>query len=252
MNRTVKWLLIIGALITWGLIDFTSTIATCDQKQRQKAEQSAEEGCGFTDSLTFRTGENLTKWIDDRHDFVSAAAALAVAIFTFTLWRATDKLWAAGERQLEHLSVTAERQLRAYVNVTRVTVKDFGLRARYFVEIKNYGQTPAYRTALQVAVNLIGFPVVGQLPDVPPAASSKVLAPGASDFIVYETEQVLTYDQRQEIERGNSAVFVHGSITYVDAFNRNQWTTFRYYTGGDAPHRIDGNLAVAKEGNEAS
>jgi hypothetical protein len=99
MPTFLKWALIFGVLFVWGLFDLTPTLGTCQKVQQEKSEQGAEKGCGFAKSLTGRAFITTTEWIDSRHDFVTAAATLVVAFFTFTLWRATDKLWKAGERQ---------------------------------------------------------------------------------------------------------------------------------------------------------
>ncbi len=93
MGRTVRWILILGALLIWGLTDFVSTLRTCQQQHQQ------DESCGFAHSLTYRAGKTLLEWIDIRHDLVTAAATVVVAIFTATLWRATNKLWLAAKEQ---------------------------------------------------------------------------------------------------------------------------------------------------------
>jgi hypothetical protein len=113
MWRTIRWVLVLGALTVWGMTDFVSTLATCQHNQQEKGEQGAEKACGFTQSLTYNAIAASSKWIDDKHDFVTAVATLVVAIFTFTLWRATDRLWQAGERQLELTRALGRRQLDA-------------------------------------------------------------------------------------------------------------------------------------------
>ena len=52
----------------------------------------------------------LLWWIGDiihaRHDDIIALATVVVAIFTFTLWRATDRLWRSAENQLREFQVS--------------------------------------------------------------------------------------------------------------------------------------------------
>jgi hypothetical protein len=147
MDHATKWLLLLGFLIVWGLTDFSSTLATCQQEQYVKAQQSPEKGCGLAQSLSYRIVAAGVDWIDAKHDFVTAAATLIVALFTFTLWRATDKLWRAGEDQMaliarnaatqaadtkkaiataimsNQIAVTnAEQQLRAYITAKDVNI----------------------------------------------------------------------------------------------------------------------------------
>jgi hypothetical protein len=120
MGRTIKWALILGALLTLGMTDFVSTLATCQKPQYGKPEQSSEKGCGLADSLTGRTVATITEWIDARHDFVTAAATVVVAFFTFTLWRATNRLWDAGERQLSLIKKNAEDQSKTTAESIRI------------------------------------------------------------------------------------------------------------------------------------
>ena len=74
-----------------------------------------------------------------------ALSGLAVALFTFTLWRSTEKLWAAGERQYRLSQDTARRQLRAYMSIRKVEVTEFSVGHPLKVELVlvNTGQTPA-------------------------------------------------------------------------------------------------------------
>lgn len=50
------------------------------------------------------------QFLDKMGGAITAVATIAIAIFTFTLKRATDKLWDAGERQLNLLAETSAAQ----------------------------------------------------------------------------------------------------------------------------------------------
>ncbi len=50
------------------------------------------------------------QFLDKMGGAITAVATIAIAIFTFTLKRATDKLWDAGERQLNLLAATSAAQ----------------------------------------------------------------------------------------------------------------------------------------------
>jgi hypothetical protein len=54
--------------------------------------------------------------IDDYSTWVTALATIAIAIFTFTLWKSTDKLWKAGEDQFRHAKETGDRQAKEIQN----------------------------------------------------------------------------------------------------------------------------------------
>ncbi|MFC7695405.1 hypothetical protein ACFQX9_01520 [Bradyrhizobium sp. GCM10028915] len=54
----------------------------------------------------------VAQFLDKMGGAITAVATIAIAIFTFTLKRATDKLWEAGERQLHLLGETSAAQSR--------------------------------------------------------------------------------------------------------------------------------------------
>lgn len=58
--------------------------------------------------IVFETAQ----FLDKMGGAITALATIAIAIFTFTLKRATDKLWDAGERQLNFLTETSAAQSR--------------------------------------------------------------------------------------------------------------------------------------------
>jgi hypothetical protein len=101
-------------------------------------------------------GIKVAETLDKAGGIITAFATIAIAIFTLTLKRATDKLWAAGERQISAVedanlisreSIVAAR--RAWLSVedvkfihpTRFTGEGFLLRVE--ATVKNLGQTPA-------------------------------------------------------------------------------------------------------------
>lgn len=92
--------------------DFVSTLPPCHLSEQKQSQRGSEERCGFTQSLTYRAIDAGVDWIDRRHDFVTAAATIVIALFTGTLWLATDKLWKAGERQMELIRQNAADQSR--------------------------------------------------------------------------------------------------------------------------------------------
>jgi archaellum component FlaG (FlaF/FlaG flagellin family) len=253
MERRITWALLVAALAAFIIFDFASTLATCHQIEHQENGKRAEEGCGFAQSLTYAGAEVAFEWIDRRHDFVTAAATLVIAFFTFTLWRATNKLWDAGERQLAHLNETAERQLRAYVNVMKITVETSGNEHTFSIEIKNFGQTPAYNELVETAVAFAYFPLVHELTlDKSKVTGPSVLAPGAMHHVKIETNSPFSAEELVQVRQGTGAIYIFGRIEYNDAFANFRQTTFRHMIGGDAIISPSGNCAIAREGNEAT
>jgi hypothetical protein len=234
MLSTIRWLFVVGALIVWGLTDFVSTLATCQQEQQQKKQQNAEEGCGFAQSFTYRGIATSAEWIDTKHDFVTAAATLVVAFFTFTLWRATDRLWDAGERQLDHLNDTAERQLRAYITQVSSTLFDILAVPKVKIVLKNSGQTPAYDVVIWGMIFIGQFPPTEDMPwpSDPMVANDKtrsIVGPGETT-IGYAMRNPLFDFEKVAIATGAAALYLYGKATYRDAFGRQRWTKFILFT----------------------
>jgi hypothetical protein len=152
-----------------------------------------------------------------------AIYTLLVAIFTGVLAVSTIGLWVAGERQLKHLADTAERQLRAYVNVKPLGINPF---------------TPEDRIVGHVAFHNTG----------------KVWAKNVENFIDIKHdpcgnlgEEAFTYSNfdegkniigpRAEIRRGTKWVdrsaipkdgwlYVWGTVRYNDGFRDGRVTKF--------------------------
>lgn len=53
--------------------------------------------CGF---------RSIGAWIETNSDFLTAAATVAIAAFTLTLWRATVKLWTISQQQSKHMETS--------------------------------------------------------------------------------------------------------------------------------------------------
>jgi hypothetical protein len=178
------------------------------------------------------------------------------------LWRSTDKLWQAGERQLAHLENTAERQLRAYIFVSDAKVLNVvegngPMEAR--VIIKNFGQTPAYKVATVNGFAFDKYPL--------PPTTNLIISHDAffdvrtrSDFgptqaeesIIAAAREPIRTEEREGLRNGNLAIFVYGEIRYLDAFGRNQRTAYRLMMGGPVGIRPGGQLIFCEEGNEAT
>jgi len=238
------------------ILDFVSVLSTCQKPQQEKSQESTEKGCGFAQSLIYREAEIIFEWIDRRHDLVTAAATIVIALFTFTLWRATDRLWDAGERQLAHLNETAERQLRAYVNIIKIIGRNLDDRHAFTIEIRNYGQTPAYDVRTEGAIVLTTqTPLEHELAlpaDPPFIGGAGTLAPGAENHIRIEIKPPLSNEELDQVRLGTKAIYIFGRIRYIDAFNHHRQTSFRYLIGGGELISPTGNCAIAREGNEAT
>ncbi len=104
--------ILVYALLALVSFDIASSLMTRQPSEQKQPEQRTEESYRFTQSLTYRGAKIAFEWIDGRHDFVTTAATIVIAIFTATLWRATEKLWKAGEKQMELIEANAISQTK--------------------------------------------------------------------------------------------------------------------------------------------
>jgi hypothetical protein len=58
-------------------------------------------------------------------------------------------------------------------------------------------------------------------------------------------------EEMRGLASGEYVIYVYGRVRYVDAFGNQQFTKYRFMTGGPAGVR-GGQLAGCEEGNEAS
>lgn len=186
-------------------------------------------------------------------DSLLVAFTFGLTIFTGLLWGSTDKLWSAGERQLSHLSDTAERQLRAYINNVSATVSNVGAGqfVEVRVEIKNFGQTPAYNVRHHSQLTLAHFPWNESAIDSVPLSTS-TMGPGANAFNLVRSSQALTEELLIGLLTGRYACYVEGRVTYVDAFGRERFTNYRLWVGGDRGFPPGDALFSDSHGNDAS
>jgi len=178
-------------------------------------------------------------WVIAATTLILAGVTAALAIFTWRLWRSTGELVSGAD-------ATASRQLRAYVSVKESQIRlgpEQYPEAR--IQIKNFGQTPAYKFAVSAQIN------IGETFEHPPKEPDKVLghlAPGAEYLVTVKALFLLSKPLHDQLHIGAKTVFVHGIINYVDAFGKPHFTNFRTMTGGSGG--VCGNaLASAGEGN---
>jgi hypothetical protein len=174
--------------------------------------------------------------------------------------RAAIRAARAGEKSVERMEETAERQLRAYVGIIKgaptlvwAETESGGKEIRLQVKIvvKNSGRTPAYKMRGGGSIKF--------------AKSFDEHWLGAVNFFAQNTyilpDAELKYIVQESIEKLNSGVvgdiphshefFFFGRIEYVDAFGKDRWTNFRFAIGGDIKSGT-GDLRPCKEGNDAN
>lgn len=152
--------------------------------------------------------------------------------------------------------VTAKRQLRAYVSVSKVYC------SQYFVDLPlktqmtfvNTGQTPAldvaliYAVAFRYDVNSIGFEIFPESD----AVSRSVWGPGVTNGIEFENPDPLDMHDSTLVTEGGGAIYAWGICYYSDIFGERHQTEFRYALGGKYRSPGTGDMIACEEGNRAN
>jgi len=154
---------------------------------------------------------DATAWITAFAAVITAFATIAIACFTWTLWRAT-------KTAAEHVL----RIERAYVKMSHLPpgIGFDGGTGRLFINmgIKNFGNTPAYVTNVVLAAI-----VRDELPESPDYPHPQ-LSP-AKSFLVKDDEVVLREEQltisvgeEQDVKSGSKKLWIVGYVDYIDSF----------------------------------
>jgi hypothetical protein len=214
-----------------------------DKPQGRAAVQKKEDG----------PWSKFIEWTEHNDKAVVAISTVVIAAFTFALFVATFLLWWAGERH-------SERELRAYVFISRGSVHNFRIGARMVarLEIQNTGRTPAYEVGCTVRFELARLPrgefLHGE--NVDRFTSKSTLAAGQCVDTTGIFPVDLTEEAHTEIINGTLAPFVFGTINYRDAFKKLRDTHFRMAFVGDGgqPRGPENQLLLTPmdQGNEAT
>jgi len=184
---------------------------------------------------------------------ITAASTAALAFITLILAVGTLCLWLATKRLVRGAEKTAERQLRAYVINWRAIISNVtaGEIPEVEIEVKNFGQTPAYRVRHVARITLAIFPLIEDLA-LPPALSRITVGPGSIFFLRARLSEPLGADHVDGLKSGELAIYVVGEIRYVDAFARDRWTNYRLIYGGPRGIPPQNAMFSDTEGNEAN
>src|SRR5712691_3254173 len=172
--------------------------------------------------------DRFVNCVKQKDKFVVALSTIVMAIFTIALFVATLLLWVGGERH-------SERELRAYVFPVEIKIENFKTQTPIvgFVQVKNTGQTPAYKFTCYAKMTAGPFPQkdfsISEQTNLPVA----YLGPGETMWFTPRGDHLLTNEQSEAITQGTAAIYVFGEIRYVDAFKKQRRTGFRAIARGD-------------------
>jgi hypothetical protein len=159
----------------------------------------------------------------------------------------------AAMRALRIARDTARLQLRAYVFPVYAHIRDVrASRPNFVIDIKNFGQTPAYGLRMKTALQSGSYPLDRELvPDVQSSIATAQLAPQAALFDDIALNHSLSENEISTLAEGSAAIYLFGEIEYFDIYKARRWTTFRMLLGGPDGVPAHGRLGYHEQGNDA-
>lgn len=265
MTRREKIFWIIAGLVL--VVGFISLIPAHGEICRE-AEKAQQECAAY--SLVLFLIIKIGKILDALGVAVTALATIAIAWFTLSLRRSTDKLWEAGERQIGIAAQMAEltrQQVAIASSQTDIQIKQHAvgrlqflaahrplLRVRYFKQtsdgdeairvaftIVNIGTGPAELAGSRVAIEFFSpralptpFYLGGQ--DI---TAPRRFEPGATDE--YSIGFPVTKNRVLELEATGKNLFIFGTIIYADDNGDTRTTAFcrRWDTRADRFYSVE-------------
>lgn len=182
-------------------------------------------------------------WVVARMTALLALVTGVLAFFTYRLWRSTSNLVREGHQ-------TAQRELRAYVFpfqfekiIPRVGNNTFA-PTEVSILIHNFGKTPAYQLRVAAKAEIsTSMEHLELVTDTGPVLGH--LAPDATHpAIVPIIPAIPPAGSGSEGDTAKSILYVHGRVTYIDAFGVERYTTFRQR------NERDGRFTSCGVGNE--
>lgn len=139
---------------------------------------------------------------------------------------------------------TAERQLRAYVHVMKLSIKfpEEG-QIEIVVNAKNFGSTPAYKfrhnsrigqtPSAQTTTEIVQTPIMAAL--------------GPTAQFTMPVARHVSPEAWNNIKAATIPLYCWGRVDYVDAFNRDQWITYQFQFEANS-----NSMVASPEGNDTS
>jgi hypothetical protein len=148
------------------------------------------------------------------------------------------------ERIIAQTRDSAEKQLRAYVCLTRAEMKIGPKFIRVHIHTKNSGQTPAYNVRQWIHQWITDYPLKETLPEPPDDLPMSNAALGPGDHLIMPAGWE-NLPSNLVVGTRERTVYIYGKVTYQDAFGRNRFTKYRLILG---PNQVEGQPLVSTSG----
>ena len=205
------------------------------------------------ESIAIATGQWLVATYEHTVRDPITFFTFVLAFSTIGLWIVT---WLSGRRQsrearqtIETMAAAERRQLRAYVGIQRIRfdlphLSHLNWKAphppptgyfypdKVLVEVKNFGETPAYEVGVTVYWEALpfgfilppGFTLPIHAPRITPS-NSEVLDKGQKFVATINVLELLPF---QAAHARVSSLYVHGDVFYTDVYGRRWRRQYRY------------------------
>jgi hypothetical protein len=239
--------------VIW-VVSGSESFQTCFQNNKHaSAYRSLYENVDIISKAIARirlNGECGVHFFGDASSAITALATILIAMFTFTLKSATDKLWLAGERQRtsgetiaalqrESYERIGEAQVRAYVNINLATITflpEFNQSPKIMFVASNTGQSPAQNFVWNTTVQYISNGIIRERPlsdswvdgggiSIPAAAATDPQGAIVSMMLV---NQFITEDIKSNISTFVARVRI--DFKFTDVFER-EWIGKAFFAG---------------------
>jgi hypothetical protein len=185
-------------------------------------------------------------WDNASHDNIAAFGSIAVAVFTFTLWRSTHKLWETTRESVLAAKQAAEALPtveRAYVFMVpdlkfgdQTIPHSSGIGNRYnsvsvHFKIENHGKTPAAVESVYVRLDVLAEPPDNRTHLISNILSGEMIVRSDDAWFPEEINPVIrniSESEFDDISNNRAAIWFYGSILYKDMFGGERTTRFRW------------------------
>jgi hypothetical protein len=199
-------------------------------------DYSGNQTCATVHEAVFRFLRFI--WVHADRDNINAFAAVAVAVFTFTLWRSTLKLWEVGEKQITVAKESAdaatravetnEKQMRAYIGFSGHSLNE---RKEFIITVKNFGNTQAHNVTGHL--NMYWLQSGQELPIDFEFLDYHGFNRRRSRYIISANQEVpynfyIDPTKLDQLKAGELALYIYGHFDYIDIFGKNRTSLFCY------------------------
>lgn len=244
-RSTRDWLMVLfnGGLVLLGYFEYLMLVSQNQQmvdqnkqmvRQSKLMDDQLKSMRDQTAEMVEQTKASQGQWDATSKQYVAMLEANKVSAL------AADAAKAAADAATESNKVAernAERQLRAYVHVASASFSETKTPGIYVLtlQIKNYGQTPAYSVTSYADFWYLKPPFqeskeAGLSVSMRPRGSGTI---GPGGEIAVNMKTTIAKDKLEELRKVTLQLMAYGAISYYDMFSHHYFVPIRYRWGGN-------------------